>query len=593
MKTPTPSALIGLVHTFRSFGRLAGGYWFGHRNTTDRWLVLALVVLTICQVIVPILVNLWSERLFDALEQRSMHDLVLMIAAVGGIAAFSVTTTTLHLRIKRRLQLGWRRWLTKKLLDRWLSRARHYQVAFQPGDHDNPDGRIAEDVRVATEAAIELALSLAYCILLLISFIKILWTLSGAPAVTIAGMTVHVPGYLIYLALIYAGVATGIAQWLGRPLVAVANRRQRNEADFRFGLAQVRGHAQAIALMHGEAYERRRLTGAFGDVRDGWRSQTLALSHMMMFSTTYAVLSAAVPVLVAAPRYVTGAITLGVLMQTAQAFQQAVGALSWPIDNLPRGAEWKASVERVLGLEIALQRLEDEVHGHGIVVDAVKDHPALTFRNVTVADTTGAMLIEPFSIEIKPGERVLVEGDPRATVRMFHAVARAWPWGQGVIGLPNIRRRRRVLFVPERPFLPRCPLRGILSYPAEPTTVITAVAQSALSQVGLDYLCDDLDRTFDWEEVLSAAEQQRLGFARLLVRTPDWIFLEHATDSLAAADRNAMMRLLIDKLPKATLLTIGSHAGLDAFHDRRLVFERIDGTTRLRDEPIINAAVDP
>ncbi|MDR3515633.1 MAG: ABC transporter ATP-binding protein/permease [Azospirillaceae bacterium] len=579
--------LSDLAQALRAFTRLAGGYWVSDKNSTPRWLALALVALTLCQVTVPILINLWSKRLFDALEQHSMNHLLAMIGAVGVIIAFSVTTTALHLRIKRRLQLGWRRWLTKKLLDRWLSRARHYQIAFAPGEHDNPDGRIAEDVRIATEAAIDLTLSLTYCVLLLIGFTKILWTLSGAPLVTIAGLSIHVPGYLLYLALVYAGIATTIAHKLGRPLVSVANRRQGNEQDFRFGLVQVREHAQAIALMHGETTERHRLTSLFAGVRDGWNGQTHALSNMMMFSATYAVLSAAVPFLVAAPRYIIGAITLGVLMQTAQAFQQAVGALSWPIDNLPRGAEWKASVERVLSLETALRRLTDEIRGHGIVVNSATQYRSLVFDKVAIADAVGTLLIEPFSIEIRPGERVLVDGEPRAAVRLFRAVARAWPWGQGTIGLPS---HTRVFFVPDRPFLPRATLRGVLSYPADPETVGSGIAQSALSRVGLDYLYPELDETLNWDEILNAAEQQRLSFARILVRRPDWIFLEHATDSLDAGTQAAMLRLIIDQLPRATLMTIGGHDGLEAFHHRKLVLQRNAGITRLREEPIDRAA---
>mgnify|MGYP001175460117 CR=1 FL=1 len=568
----------------RQFLNLAGGYWASEKKWSVRLLTGALGLLTVGQVIVPILINLWSQRLFDALEQRSMDRFVTMIVAVGGIILFNIANTVLHLRVKRRLQLGWRTWLTAKLLDDWLSRGRQHQVTYLPGDHDNPDGRIAEDIRISTEAAIDLGLSLSYCAMLLISFTNILWMLSGSPEVTVAGMTFHVPGYLLYVALIYAAVGTTIALVMGKPLVNAVNRRQGHEASFRFGLARVRENAQAVALLHGESGERERLFDLFGGVRRGWNGQTHALSNMMVFSATYSVLSSAFPILVAAPSYIAGAISLGVLMQTAQAFQQTVGALSWPIDNLARAAEWKASVERVLGLHAALQRLDREIGGEGterIVVDRTDDEHWLSFRNLSIAEPDGTRVVEPFSLDVRPGDRVLIVGDPAAAVRLFRAVARVWPWGSGRIALPA---HTRVFFMPERPYLPHGTLRAALSYPVGPEKVGDAFAREAMERVGLVHLLPRLDETESWDEVLAVPEQQRLGFARLLIRRPDWIFVEDATDSLDPKSEEDMLRLIDEEFPNATVITIGSHPGLEDHHRRKLVLERQDGAVRLHEE---------
>ncbi len=569
----------------RQFLTLAGGYWAGEKKWSVRLMTAALGLLTVGQVIVPILINLWSQRLFDALEARSMDRFLTMIAAVGGIIAFNIVNTILHLRVKRRLQLGWRVWLTEKLLGDWLTRGRQHQVTYLPGDHDNPDGRIAEDIRISTEAAIDLGLSLSYCALLLISFTNILWMLSGALEVSIAGSTVHVPGYLLYIALLYAAVGTTIALVVGKPLVNAVNRRQGFEASFRFGLARVRENAQAVALLHGESGERSRILGLLGGVRQGWNGQTRALANMMVFSATYSVLSAAFPILVAAPQYIAGHISLGVLMQTAQAFQQTVGALSWPIDNLARAAEWKASVERVLGLQAALARLDREIGGEGterIVVDRSDAERALTFRGLSIAEPDGSLVIKPFDLEVLPGDRVLIGGDPAAAVRLFRAVARVWPWGHGRIALPA---HTRVFFMPERPYLPQGSLRAALSYPGDPGRVTDAAAAAALERVGLGHLRTRLDETEAWDEALAVPEQQRLGFARLLIRRPDWIFVEDAFDSLDPAGKEEMLRLLDEEFPAATLLTIGSHPGLEAHHRRKLVLERSNGAVSLREEP--------
>ncbi|MBP2291352.1 ABC transporter ATP-binding protein/permease [Azospirillum rugosum] len=572
----------------RRFIGLAGGYWAGDKKWTVRLLTGALGLLTVGQVVVPILINLWSQRLFDALEQRSMDRFMTMIAAVGGIILFNIANTILHLRVKRRIQLGWRTWLTDRLLNDWLSRGRQHQVTYLPGDHDNPDGRIAEDIRISTEVAIDLGLSLSYCAMLLISFTNILWMLSGAPEVTVAGITFHMHGYLLYIALLYAAIGTTIALVMGKPLVNAVNRRQGHEASFRFGLARVRENAQAVALLHGESGERGRLFGLFQGVRRGWIGQTRALSNMMIFSATYSVLSSAFPILVAAPSYIAGHISLGVLMQTAQAFQQTVGALSWPIDNLARAAEWKASVERVLGLHEALQRLDREIGGEGterIVVDRTDDERWLSFTDLSIADPDGRRVLEPFTLEIKPGERVLISGDPAAAVRLFRAVARVWPWGSGRIALPA---HTRVFFMPERPYLPHDTLRAALSYPVGPEMVSDHAARAAMERVGLSHLLPQLDENEAWDEILAVPEQQRLGFARLLIRRPDWIFVEDATDSLDPDSEEAMLRLIDEEFPKATLITIGSHAGLEAHHRRKLVLERFGDSVHLREEPCGN-----
>ncbi|WP_246457954.1 ABC transporter ATP-binding protein/permease [Azospirillum oryzae] len=568
----------------RRFLRLAGGYWFGRTRVTVWALTVALIVLTIGQVSIPVLINLWSERLFDALEQRSMDRLMTMIALVGLIIVYNIVIVVLHLRVKRRLQMGWRDWLTRKLLEDWLRRGRHHQIAYMPGEHDNPDGRIAEDIRITAEVAIDLGHSLTYCALLLVSFTNILWMLSGTLTVTVFGSELSVPGHLLYVALIYAVVGTSIAMLIGQPLVNAVNRRQGYEADFRFALARIRENGQTIALLHGESAERGHLTGLFAGVTRGWNGQTRALSHMMVFSASYSVLSAAFPILVAAPRYITGAITLGVLMQTAQAFQQTVGALSWPIDNLPRAAEWRASVERVLNLHDALVRLDREVcdvpDGHIQVVRA-DEHKSLTFAGVAIDEPNGTAVVHPFDLEVRPGDRVLIGGDATATIRLFRAVAGVWPWGRGLITLPA---HTRVFFMPERPYLPHASLRAVLAYPGTASSVADDKAAAALVSVGLPDLVDRLDSLDRWDEVLSVPERQRLGFARLLIRRPDWIFLEDATDSLDPPAEEELLTLMERELPNATLLTIGHHAGLDAHHGRKLVLERTNGAVTLREE---------
>ncbi len=555
--------------TFR-FLRLTLPYFL---NSEERWqarlLAVLLVALTVAQVVIPVKVNHWSAALFDALEQHSMSGFFDQIGVMAVILAANIVISTAHLTVKRTLQLTWRRWLTRHILDDWMAAGRQFQVTHMPGEHDNPDGRIAEDVRNTTESAIELAHSLFYCVLLLFSFVQILWSLSGPLTVRLAGHALSIPGHMVWIALAYSGTATTLALTIGWPLIRMTDKRQTAEANFRFGLVRGREHAEAIALLHGEGDERRRLSDLFGGIQSTWNRQTAALVRLFAFTSGYSILSTAFPILIAAPRYIADQISLGQLMQTAQAFQQLTQALSWPVDNLPNGASWRASVERVLALSDALRALDagtqpDGRQGVGVTNS---DRPVLAFRGLSITDPSGDMVLSGFSSEIAEGERVLISGDPVVAIKLFKVVAGLWPWASGTVEMP---KDAAIFFMPQRPYLPIGRLRSAVAYPAGPTAFDDAQLTTVLARVGLQQLTGRLDDVASWEQVLTVSEQQRLGFARLLLHRPNWIFIEEATDSLDSDGEDDMMRLLIEEFPAATVLTIGYHANLEVYHHRTL-----------------------
>ena len=327
-------------------------------------LTLALAVLTIAQAAVPVALNLWSQRLFDALEQRDFGNMLNEAGIAVLIILANMLVMTAHLRAKRRLQVEWRGDLTRRILDQWMIRGRDYCVQRQ-GGLDNPDGRIAEDVRVATETAVDLGHSLLYCVLLLLSFAQILWGLSGTLALQFGGWELALPGYLVWIAVGYAGVGAAVAGWLGQPLTRAANLRHAKEADFRFGLASVRESGSTIPLQSIDS-ARPKVERQFDGLIESWARQTRALAHLITFSSSWQVLSQAAPILVAAPRYIAGTITLGVLMQIAQAFQQMTQALAWPIENMQRLAEARASFTRVTQLHGWLVESQPEPLGEPI-----------------------------------------------------------------------------------------------------------------------------------------------------------------------------------------------------------------------------------
>ena len=548
-------------------------YWHSERKWKAGIATLLLVLLTLAQVALAIWISYWHRELFDALEARSMREVLVQAAVFGVIFALTVAVTAAHLHIKRWLQLDWRQWLTRRLLDAWLSDRHLYQLRFTVGDHDNPDGRIAEDIRIATESAIGLAHSLLFSLLILGSFADILSSVSGS--FEVPGTDIVVGGYLVWLAFLYAGLGTVLGALLGRPLVKATNRLQTVEANLRYGLAREREHAESIALMRGEAVERRHADSLFDDVGRGWNRQTIGYLGIVSFSTAYGTLLPVFPILVAAPQYIAGVMTLGVLMQAAQAFQRLTTALSWPIDNLGELARCRASVDRVASLYedmLALERKEARGRGARQIAVCASLHPELEVRKLRLQTPSGEVLLDDFDLRVRRGERILICGDPAVTVTLFKAAAGLWPWGRGEIRLPA---GRDLMFVPRQPFLPAGSLRMVLSYPQDADLHTDASLHRALECAGIAWLTPRLDAHEDWGRELPLRMQQRLGLARVFLHQPGWIFIEEATDSLAPKEELDTMELLHHELPSSTLLVISRRARQNHFFDRRLMLQRV------------------
>ncbi|WP_240794372.1 ABC transporter ATP-binding protein/permease [Azoarcus sp. DD4] len=555
------------------FRLLVAPYWRSDRKWIVRGQVMLLVLLTMAQVALAIWISYWHRELFDALEARSLSDLLRQALIFLLIFGLTMLVTAVHLYVKRWVQLDWRRWMTSRLLDGWMAHAHLYRLHYSDGDHDNPDGRIAEDIRIATEMAITLAHSLLFSLLILGSFIDILLEVSGTA--TVPGTTLAVPGYLVVMAFIYAGVGTVLGLMLGRPLIRTTNRLQAVEANFRYGLARAREHSEAIALMHGERYERRGADRLFAEVGRGWNLQTVAYLGIVSFSTGYGTLLPVFPILIAAPQYIAGAMSLGLLMQAAQAFQRLTSALSWPVDNLGDLARCRASIDRIVALYQDMEALEQggwSNHSGGEHIQLCHSHhPELSIRKLRLTTPSGQLLLEDFDLHVRRGERILITGDPGVSISLFKAVAGLWPWGQGEISLPE---GRDMMFLPQRPFLPEGTLRSVLSYPHEADHYSTACLHRSLECAGIAWLAPRLDDSEDWGRSLPLRAQQRLGMARLFLQQPGWVFIEEATDAFDLKDEVCTMEMLHHELPNSTLLNISLHNGLFHFYDRKLVLKR-------------------
>ena len=539
-----------------------------------------MVALGIVNVSIALWLNLWNRDFFNALEKRDtarVLDLVWMLAAIIVSAGVAVA---IQVHVKRRLQINWRAWLSRLTLQRWLNAGRQYQFGLLAAEVDNPDGRIAEDIRVSAELAVEFFQSILQCVLQLITFLGVLWVLSGLLPIRIGSTEFMLPGYMVWTAVAYALVGSLLSYALGRGLIEAGNVRQGREADFRSGLTRARENAEGIALMHGEADERERLRGSLQNLRDAWHAQTWGQSRLVLLTSSLAYLAPIVPLIVALPRYLGGDITLGGLMQTAQAFIAVQWALSWLIDNFPRFADWRAATNRVVQLHVALTDIEDRAEAPDRA--HIEVHPAgeadrLLMRELGVARPDGAMLVGEAEIEIRRPERVLIRGQSgsgKSTI--MRAVAGVWPWGRGAIYLP----RGDITFMPQKPYFPLGTLRGAMLYPKVPEAVADEVLKDLLHKVGLDHLRDRLDDTERWDHVLSGGEQQRIAFARVLIHKPPWIFMDEATSALDDTGQDNVMKLLVAELPETSVVSIGHRPGLEAFHTRELSLEPgEEGTT--------------
>ncbi len=534
--TPHPPDPAGAA-TLRGFLAISRPWLTGWRTLGALALLLGL---TLSQVLLAVAYNLWNARLFDALEARDAAALWREVGVFALLVLGIVLSNAAQLAARRGVSLAWRRALTERLLGAWLAEGRQWRLGQLAGSPDNPDGRIAEDIRIATEHAVELASTLVFCVVTLAAFLGILWSLSGTA--TLFGIAV--PGLMVWLAALYALGGAAAAFLLGRPLTGATELRQKAEADLRFRLVQAREHADALALARAEPAARRALAARFALLAEAWRRQTAALRDLTGFQSAFTTIAPILPILVAAPRYLRGDVSLGGLMQLGQGFQQTVVALSWPVDQAARIAEWHASADRLLALAEALEAMEAEQGG----LRPVEAGASLALEGVVLRHPDGTPLAGPLSATLPPGSRVAVTGEGDAVPALFLAIAGLWPWGEGRLARPA---GHRLAVLPRHPWLPEGRLAALLAAPeGAPREALAA----ALEVVGLDALVPRLDEAADWGAELPEADRLRLGLARLLLGRPDLVLIEPLAGALGAAEAARLIGLVAHALPGAILL---------------------------------------
>ncbi len=563
-----------MLNTFRNFlrdlWRLTKPYWTSNERWVARSLLAAVILLNLGTVFVAVEINKWQASFFNSLEKKDQVEFMRLLGVFGGLALAYIVMAVYQLYLSQMLQIKWRRWLTERYLDDWLGHRTYYRLQLTDRATDNPDQRIADDLNSFVGTTLSLTLGLLNAVVTLGSFLYILWGLSGAITLPIGEGGVTVPGYLVWVALIYAAAGTWLAHLIGRPLVGLNFTRQRVEADFRFSLVRFRENTEAIALYAGEEDEKRGFMRRFVAVAENWWDIMRRQKKLTWFQAFYGQLAVIFPYVVVAPRYFSGAIALGGLMQTASAFGQVQGSLSWFIDAYATLAEWKATVDRLVGFRSAMDvagRAAVEAPGVERVMQPRGDIAA---QSLKLSLPNGRVLLEDAQLVLQPGVSTLVTGPSGCgKSTLFRAFAGIWPFGEGRVFWPE---QARILFLPQRPYLPIGTLRQVLSYPSSAEAFDDATLTDALNRTGLGRLQERLDEQQHWGMLLSGGEQQRIGFARAWLHRPAWLFLDEASSALDDAAERAMYELL-EELTQTTVVSIGHRAGLAALHRRRIVIE--------------------
>ena len=547
--------------------RIAIPYFRSEDKWAGRGLLAAVIVMELALVAIDVLVNQWQNRFYSALQNSDWDAFVTQIWIFVALASTYIALAVYKLYLNQWLQIRWRQWLTRHYLGEWLEGSTHYRMQLKGDAADNPDQRITEDVKNFVEQTLTIGLGLLSSIVTLFSFVIILWGLSNAAPLHLFGTDLMIPGYLCWGALIYAIFGTALTHWIGSPLVNLNFEQQRYEADFRFNLVRVRENSEQIALLRGEGAERARLLDRFGFVIANWYGIMSRTKRLTAFTASYQQAAVIFPYVLVAPAFFAKKIQLGDMMQTASAFSSVQGALSFFVTAYRALAEWRSIVARLDGFEMSVgSAVNLPAHEPAITLDVAGRQ--IDLEQLCVNLPNGTPLVAAKAFTIQASERVLVTG-PSGSGKstLFRAIAGIWPFGTGTVVVPE---KAKLMMLPQRPYFPVGMLRDAVVYPAAPGAFEPAQVRDALIAVGLPGLAERLEEEGHWNRMLSLGEQQRLGLARALLHMPDYLFLDEATASLDEPSEARLYRLLSEKLPQATIVSIGHRSTLDAFHTRKV-----------------------
>jgi vitamin B12/bleomycin/antimicrobial peptide transport system ATP-binding/permease protein len=588
MKTTSPPAgFFAKLSAFRQFATrvwaLSAPFFRSEEKWKARGLLLAIVVLNLAAVYMLVLINDWNRVFYDALQNKDAKVFWEQLARFTYLAFGFIIIAVYRFYLTQLLEVRWRAWMTADYLQRWLADHAFYKLElarFSPDRSnglgstttDNPDQRIQEDINLFTSESISLSMGLLNAVVTLVSFVGILWSLSGTFSFTLGSTSYSIPGFMVWMAILYCVVGSVITHYIGRPQIRLNFEQQRYEADFRHHLVRVREYSESIALDKGEAVERGQLDLRFAAVLKNYLTLIKKQKNLVWFTTFFGQAAVVFPFIVAAPRFFSGAIQLGQLMQISSAFGRVQDSLSWLVDNYSNLAAWRATTDRLTSFEDNIRAIAQEVRARAAINLIASDTPptpdagVLTATDLSLNLPGGSTLLSNLSLKAQPGDRVLFKG-PSGSGKstLFRAFAGIWPFSKGQSHLPD-----DAMFIPQRPYFPDGSLRDALAYPQPATQYSDDALRQALTDALLPQLTGRLDDKDAWSQKLSGGEQQRLAIARVLLKKPAWIFADEATSALdEAAEKSVYEKLLAHvKAVGGGLVSIAHRPNVATFHNR-------------------------
>lgn len=535
----------------------------------ERWIAFALlgviILINLAQVGITVRLNQWNREFYDAIQNKNQPEFWRQLSQIWvPIVAVFIVSNIIELVLISVFKIRWREWMTNRLTARWLDSGTHYRLQFA-GGIDNPDQRISEDVRKYVETTYALTIQMISQISSLVSFSVILWGLSAN--LPLPGTETKIPGMLFWIALLYAGIGTFIAHMIGRRLIPLNFEQEKYEANFRYALARLREYNEPVALLKGEPVEKAGLAQRFVPVARNYLTIIGVQKWLGAFTSFYGMANSVIPILITAPFYFAGQLTLGVMMQTASAFSRVDAALAFFIDRYATLADYKAVVDRLTGFEQSIETVQ-ATRSETRILSSTNDNANLHIPALALNLPNGQPMLAAQDLTLRAGERTLLTG-PSGSGKstLFRAIAGIWPFGEGRIEKPN---SGEIMLLPQRPYIPIGALRAAVSYPAKDSAFSDEDMRKALVTVHLPQLAARLDEEANWSQILSGGEQQRLAVARAILAQPGWLFLDEATSALDEGLEASIYGAIRTSLPATTIVSIGHRSSLIGIHDRRI-----------------------
>ncbi|HWR07596.1 ABC transporter ATP-binding protein/permease [Sporomusa sp.] len=564
--------LPGLNRKFlQDIWNLTREYWRSEEKWRSGGLLAVIVTLNLTYVYILVLINKWFNRFYNALQNFDKEEVFSELGQFCLLAAFYIIVAVYQLYLQQMLEIKWRRWMTHKYLNTWLKNQMYYRLQLTDHYTDNPDQRISEDLRLFTNYTLQLSLGLLKAVVTLVSFIAILWQLSGTMVIPLGNQQLTVSGYMVWVAIVYSVIGTWLTHKIGKPLARLNFDQQRYEADFRFSLVRLRENSESIAFYGGEAREERSFISRFGKVFDNYWQIMQRRKHLTWFASGYGQIALIFPLVVAMPRYFAKEIQLGGLLQTSQAFRSVQESLSYFVESYASMAEWKAVVDRLTGFIGSMQQVSGLPPRNAII--KVGPVPALVVSELNIDLPDGRRILSDLNLSIQAGESLLVAG-PSGSGKstLLRTLSGLWPYAQGRITIPE---GHNILFLPQKSYLPLGTLRDTLLYPGPGRPVTDEEIMAAMSLCKLEGLKNHLDKTEDWSHILSLGEQQRIAFVRVLIHQPEWLFMDEATSALDEPTERLLYALLHERLAGTAMVSVGHRNTLNSYHKKKLTLDGV------------------